>query len=213
MRRFLTLTRHSREQPFRRARQRRLIAGGNDMGALKDIVLRRSQMMRLHRLVTDARNAVLAGMQETRTTKTRRGEGTTAVFDGAKNADKMVAARGLATALKVDLYRIGPEGITEKIIGETEKNLTRLLDNSDGTQAILFFDEADALFGKRTGVTDSYDRYANLETNYLLRRISSYPGVTILSISRKSNSYWPLRGKVEHAVTFDCSAVNDDETP
>ena len=94
MRQFLTLTRHSREPLSRRARRRRLITGGNDMGALKEIVLPRPQMMRLQRLVIDARNAVLAGMQENETTKISRGEGMTAIFDGSKNAEKMMAARG-----------------------------------------------------------------------------------------------------------------------
>ena len=88
-----------------------------------------------------------------------------------------MAAEVMANALRLDLYRIDLAGVVSKYIGETEKNLRRLFDAAEDGGAILFFDEADALFGKRTEVKDSHDRYANIEINYLLQRMESYRGL------------------------------------
>jgi SpoVK/Ycf46/Vps4 family AAA+-type ATPase len=88
--------------------------------------------------------------------------------------------------LRLDLFRIDLSAVVNKYIGETEKNLRRLFDAADDGGAILFFDEADSLFGKRTEVKDSHDRYANLEVNYLLQRMESYRGLAILATNLKS---------------------------
>jgi SpoVK/Ycf46/Vps4 family AAA+-type ATPase len=97
-----------------------------------------------------------------------------------------MAAEVLARALELDLYRIDLAGVVSKYIGETEKNLRRIFDAAEQSGAILFFDEADALFGKRTEVKDSHDRYANIEVNYLLQRMEEYRGLAILATNRKS---------------------------
>ena len=92
-----------------------------------------------------------------------------------------MAAEVLASDLGLDLYRIDLSGVVSKYIGETEKNLRRIFDAAEASGAILFFDEADALFGKRTEVKDSHDRYANIEINYLLQRMEDYHGLAILA--------------------------------
>jgi SpoVK/Ycf46/Vps4 family AAA+-type ATPase len=97
-----------------------------------------------------------------------------------------MAAEILANHLKLDLYRIDLAGVVSKYIGETEKNLKKVFDAAEQSGAILFFDEADALFGKRTEVKDSHDRYANIEVNYLLQRMEDYCGLAILATNRKS---------------------------
>jgi SpoVK/Ycf46/Vps4 family AAA+-type ATPase len=103
-----------------------------------------------------------------------------------KNA-RLSVARALALDLHLDLYRIDLGGIVSKYIGETEKNLDRIFDIAEDSHAILFFDEADALFGKRSEVKDSHDRYANLEVSYLLKRIEGYPGLVMVATNRKEN--------------------------
>jgi SpoVK/Ycf46/Vps4 family AAA+-type ATPase len=95
-----------------------------------------------------------------------------------------MAAQVLARGLGLDLYRIDLSRVMSKYIGETEKNLARLFDEAEASGAILFFDEADAIFGKRTEVRDAHDRYANVEIGYLLQRMEEHEGVTILATNR-----------------------------
>ena len=106
-------------------------------------------------------------------------------FVGGNGTAKTFAANALAGALEVPLYRIDLSQVVSKYIGETEKNLLRVFKKVEAADAILFFDEADALFGKWASATGRHDRYANLETNYLLERINEYPGVVILDLERK----------------------------
>jgi hypothetical protein len=115
-----------------------------------------------------------------------RGLGITALFAGPSGTGKTMAAEVLATALRLNLYRIDLSAVVSKYIGETEKNLARLFDAAEDGAAILFFDEADALFGKRSEVKDSHDRYANIEINYLLQRMEAYKGIAILATNMKS---------------------------
>jgi SpoVK/Ycf46/Vps4 family AAA+-type ATPase len=96
-----------------------------------------------------------------------------------------MAAEVLANELKLGLYRIDLSAVINKYIGETEKNLRRLFDAAELGGAILFFDEADALFGKRSEVKDSHDRYANIEINYLLQRLESFSGLAIMATNMK----------------------------
>jgi hypothetical protein len=114
-----------------------------------------------------------------------RGRGITALFSGPSGTGKTMAAEVLADDLTLDLYRIDLAGVVSKFIGETEKNLRRVFDSAEHSGAILFFDEADALFGKRTEVRDSHDRYANIEVDYLLQRMESYGGLAILATNRR----------------------------
>jgi SpoVK/Ycf46/Vps4 family AAA+-type ATPase len=118
--------------------------------------------------------------------KMSRGLGISALFAGESGVGKTMAAEVIANALHLNLYRIDLSAVVSKYIGETEKNLRRLFDAADGGGAILFFDEADALFGKRSEVKDSHDRYANIEINYLLQRMEAYTGLAILATNMKS---------------------------
>jgi hypothetical protein len=115
-----------------------------------------------------------------------RGLGISALFAGASGTGKTLAAEVLAGELRLDLYRIDLSGVVSKYIGETEKNLRRVFDAAEGGGAILLFDEADALFGKRSEVKDSHDRYANIEVSYLLQRMEAYRGLAILTTNLKS---------------------------
>jgi hypothetical protein len=118
--------------------------------------------------------------------KMNRGLGINALFTGDSGTGKTMAAEVIANHLRLNLYRIDLSGVVSKYIGETEKNLRRLFDAAEDGGAILFFDEADALFGKRSEVKDSHDRYANIEINYLLQRMESYNGLAILATNKKS---------------------------
>jgi hypothetical protein len=115
-----------------------------------------------------------------------RGLGVTALFAGDSGTGKTMAAEVIANELGLALYRIDLSQVVSKYIGETEKNLQRVFDLMEGGGAILFFDEADALFGKRSEVRDSHDRYANIEVNYLLQRMETYTGVAILATNIQS---------------------------
>jgi hypothetical protein len=114
-----------------------------------------------------------------------RGVGVTALFAGPSGVGKTLAAEVLAHELCLDIYRIDLSQVVSKYIGETEKNLRRVFDAADGGGVVLLFDEADALFGKRTEVHDSHDRYANIEVSYLLQRMESYRGLAILTTNFK----------------------------
>ncbi len=118
--------------------------------------------------------------------KLSRGRGIAALFAGPSGTGKTMAAEVLARHLQLDLYRIDLASVISKYIGETEKNLRRVFEAAEESGAILFFDEADALFGKRSEVRDSHDRYANIEINYLLQRMEDYRGLAILATNRKS---------------------------
>jgi SpoVK/Ycf46/Vps4 family AAA+-type ATPase len=119
--------------------------------------------------------------------KLNRGKGLSALFSGPPGTGKTMAAEVLAGELGLDLYQVDLSGVVSKYIGETEKNLARIFDEAATTNAILFFDEADALFGKRTEVSDAHDRYANIETSYLLQRMDDYDGMVILASNLRQN--------------------------
>lgn len=118
--------------------------------------------------------------------KGRRGLGISALFAGASGTGKTMAAEMLAGELDLDLYRIDLSQVVSKYIGETEKNLRRVFDAAEEGGVILLFDEADALFGKRSEVKDSHDRYANIEVSYLLQRMEVYRGLAILTTNLKN---------------------------
>jgi SpoVK/Ycf46/Vps4 family AAA+-type ATPase len=118
--------------------------------------------------------------------KSRRGLGISALFAGASGTGKTMAAEVIGKELRLDVYRIDLSSVISKYIGETEKNLRRVFDAAEGGGSILLFDEADALFGKRSEVKDSHDRHANIEVSYLLQRMESYRGLAILTSNIKS---------------------------
>ena len=112
-------------------------------------------------------------------------EGNLALFSGPCGTGKTMAAGMLARELGVSMYRVNLNRIVSKYIGETEKNLARVLKTAETKMAVLLFDEADALFGKRSEVKDSHDRYANIEVSYLMEKLKSYPGLVILVSNQK----------------------------
>jgi SpoVK/Ycf46/Vps4 family AAA+-type ATPase len=115
------------------------------------------------------------------------GKGLSVLFAGPPGTGKTMAAAILAQTLQLDLYQIDLSQVVSKYVGETEKNLSQVFDEADASQAILFFDEADALFGKRSEVKDAHDRYANIEIGYLLQRMEAYQGVAILATNLKQH--------------------------
>jgi SpoVK/Ycf46/Vps4 family AAA+-type ATPase len=113
-----------------------------------------------------------------------------------------MAAEVLANELRLDLFRIDLSQVVSKYIGETEKNLRRVFDAADAGAAILLFDEADALFGKRSEVKDSHDRFANIEISYLLQRMETYRGLAVLTTNRKSALDQAFLRRIRFAVEF-----------
>ncbi len=131
-----------------------------------------------------------------------RGLGITALFAGESGTGKTMAAEVVANELRLNLYRIDLSAVVSKYIGETEKNLRRLFDAAEDGGAILFFDEADALFGKRSEVKDSHDRYANIEINYLLQRMEAYRGLAILATNMKSALDQAFMRRLRFVINF-----------
>jgi hypothetical protein len=151
-----------------------------------DIVLPPRQIAVLRELVAHVRQRALVYEQWGFRKRSARGLGISALFAGVSGTGKTMAAEVLANALRLDLYQIDLSSVISKYIGETEENLRRVFDAAEEGGAILLFDEADALFGKRTEVKDSHDRYANIEVSYLLQRMEAYRGVAILTTNMKS---------------------------
>jgi hypothetical protein len=139
--------------------------------------------------------------------KSARGLGISALFAGPSGAGKTMAAEVLANELQLDLYRIDLSQVVSKYIGETEKNLARVFDAAETGGAILLFDEADALFGKRGEVKDSHDRYANIEISYLLQRMEAYRGLAILTTNMKSALDQAFLRRLRFVVQFPFPAA------
>jgi SpoVK/Ycf46/Vps4 family AAA+-type ATPase len=152
---------------------------------LDDIVLPSLQLALLLDIVAHVRHRTLVygewGMSGTSTA----GLGSTALFAGPSGTGKTLAASVVANALSLDLYRVDLSQAVSKYIGETEKNLHRIFQAATDSGAVLLFDEADALFGKRGEVRDSHDRYANMEVSYLLQAMESYRGLAILTTNMR----------------------------
>lgn len=140
-----------------------------------------------------------------------RGTGISALFAGPSGTGKTMAAEVLAAELALDLYVIDLSQVVNKYIGETEKNLARVFDAAERGGAVLLFDEADALFGKRSEVKDSHDRYANIEVSYLLQRMESYRGLAILTTNMKSALDDAFLRRLRFVVTFPFPGVAQRE--
>ena len=151
-----------------------------------DIVLPAAEMALLRRIADQVGDRATVYRDWGFGERMNRGLGISVLFSGPPGSGKTLAAEVLAGHLRLDLFRIDLSTVVSKYIGETESNLRRLFDAAEGVGAILFFDEADALFGKRTEVKDSHDRYANIEIDYLLQRMESYRGLAILATNMKS---------------------------
>jgi ATPase family associated with various cellular activities (AAA)/Winged helix domain, variant len=153
--------------------------------AWADLVLPQLQIETLKQIVAHVRQRALVHGQWGFGERYSRGLGITALFAGASGTGKTMAAEVVARELDLDLYQIDLAGVVSKYIGETEKNLRRIFDAAEDGGAVLLFDEADAIFGKRSEVKDSHDRYANLEISYLLQRMEAYRGLAILTTNMK----------------------------
>jgi AAA+ superfamily predicted ATPase len=151
-----------------------------------DLVLPEAQKETLRDIVSHVRHRSKVYHQWGFGSKSTRGLGLSALFVGTSGTGKTMAAEVLARELRLDLYRIDLSSVVSKYIGETEKNLRQVFDVAEDGGAILLFDEADALFGKRSEVKDSHDRYANIEVGYLLQRMECYRGLAILTTNMKN---------------------------
>jgi hypothetical protein len=167
-----------------------------------DLVLPAPQSAALRQIAAHARHRLKVYQDWGFAAKSGRGLGIAALFAGESGTGKTMAAEVLANELHLDLYRIDLSCVVSKYIGETEKNLRRVFDAAEDSGAILLFDEADALFGKRGEVRDSHDRYANIEVSYLLQRMEAYRGLAILTTNLKSNLDSAFQRRLRFVVHF-----------
>ncbi|WP_297156170.1 ATP-binding protein, partial [Thermogemmatispora sp.] len=151
----------------------------------EQLVLPDEQQRLLHEIVAHVRQRATVYERWGFGRQGARGLGISALFAGSSGTGKTLAAEIIAHELQLDLYRIDLSAVVSKYIGETEKNLRRIFDAAEEGGAVLLFDEADALFGKRSEVKDSHDRYANIEVGYLLQRMETYRGLAILTTNLK----------------------------
>lgn len=167
-----------------------------------DIVLPPSPMRQLREAYATLkqRQVVLAEWGFER--KMALGKGTAILFAGPSGTGKTMAAQILAHELGLDLYKVDLSTLVSKYIGETEKNLSQIFKEAQTSNAILFFDEADALFGKRSEVKDAHDRYANIEVAYLLQRVEEYDGAVILASNLNQNMDDAFRRRLRHLIEF-----------
>jgi ATP-dependent 26S proteasome regulatory subunit len=167
-----------------------------------DLVLPDAQRQTLREIAAHVRQRATVYEAWGFATRGNRGLGISALFAGASGTGKTLAAEVLAHELHLDLYRIDLSSVVSKYIGETEKNLRRVFDAAEEGGAILLFDEADALFGKRSEVKDSHDRYANIEVSYLLQRMEAYRGLAILTTNLRSALDTAFLRRIRFIVQF-----------
>lgn len=170
--------------------------------AWDEMVLPQAQLETLHEIAVHVRQRTKVYQAWGFAARCRRGLGISALFAGASGTGKTMAAEVLASELRLDLYRIDLSQVVSKYIGETEKNLRRVFDAAEEGGAILLFDEADALFGRRSEVKDSHDRYANIEISYLLQRMETYRGLAILTTNMKSALDAAFLRRIRFVVQF-----------
>ena len=152
-----------------------------------DVVLRPDRVQQLREICQHMKYRSLVYDHWGFDTKLSLGKGLNVLFAGPSGTGKTMASEIMAEELGLDLYKIDLSTVVSKYIGETEKNLARIFAEAETSNAILFFDEADALFGRRSEVRDSHDRYANIEISYLLQKMEEYKGVVILATNLRKN--------------------------
>jgi len=167
-----------------------------------DLVLPEKQLSQLRELETSIQNSTGVLEDWDFASRLQYGRGTTALFSGPSGTGKTMAAGILAHELGLDLYKIDLSRVVSKYIGETEKNLDRIFQQAEDSNAMLFFDEADALFGKRSAIKDAHDRYANIEIAYLLQKMEERLGVTILATNLKTNMDDAFVRRIRYCVDF-----------
>ncbi len=168
----------------------------------EDLILPEQQKSVLHEIASHVRRRSVVYEDWGFASRGGRGLGISALFAGVSGTGKTMAAEVIAHDLELDLYRVDLSATVSKYIGETEKNLARIFDAAEEGGAVLLFDEADALFGKRSEVKDSHDRYANIEVSYLLQRMESYRGLAILTTNLKSAVDTAFMRRLRFVVQF-----------
>ncbi len=176
-----------------------------------DLILPDAQRRILRHIASQARYRMKVYESWGFAAKGRRGLGVSALFAGESGTGKTLAAEVLAHELRLDLYRIDLSAVVSKYIGETEKNLRHVFDSAEEAGAVLLFDEADALFGKRSDVKDSHDRYSNIEVGYLLQRMETYQGLAILTTNLKSSLDRAFQRRLRFVVEFPFPDLRERE--
>jgi len=187
---------------------RRLAAGALDELAVRiesrrtwdHLVLPRQQERQLRELVGRYKHSHL--VYDRWGFNSAGGTGLVALFAGGSGTGKTLSAEVIGTTLGLDVYKVDLSSLVSKYIGETEKNLERIFDAASAGNVVLFFDEADALFGKRSEVSDSHDRYANIEVAYLLQRIEAYDGIVVLATNLRANLDDAFLRRIHVSVDF-----------
>jgi hypothetical protein len=167
-----------------------------------DLVLPQASLEMLHTIVSHVRQQGRVFERWGFAAQSSRGRGLAALFSGPSGTGKTLAAEVLANELCLDLYHIDLSQVVSKFIGETEKNLCAIFDSAEDSGAILLFDEADALFGKRSEVKDSHDRYANIEVSYLLQRMEAYRGLAVLTTNMRAALDTAFLRRIRFIVNF-----------
>ena len=180
--------------------------------SIEDIGLAPNTLSQVDSLSRQVEKATKTYLKTTSTRLSQVSLGVRALFTGASGTGKTLAASWLAAKLGLPLYRVDLASITSKYIGETEKNLANLLARAEQSEVILLFDEADSLFGKRSGVSDAHDRYANTETNDLLQRIESCKGMIILATNRRDNIDDAFFRRMDYVIDFPRSGSKNGES-
>ena len=167
-----------------------------------DLVLPGGCLLGLQELAARARHRDLVIDEWSMRPGGGRGRGITALFAGDSGTGKTMSAEVIAGELGLDLYSINLATVVDKYVGETEKNLERIFTEADGVNGVLLFDEADALFGKRSEVRDAHDRYANIEVAYLLQRMESFDGLAVLATNLRANLDDAFARRLDAVIDF-----------
>ena len=173
-----------------------------------DIVLPDSARSQLRDLASRARNRDRVLIEWKMRKGGGRGRGVTALFAGDSGTGKTMSAEVIAGELGLDLYTVNLATVVDKYVGETEKNLERIFAEAGGVNAVLLFDEADAIFGKRSEVRDAHDRYANIESAYLLQRMETFDGLAILATNLRSNIDDAFTRRLDMIIDFPAPDEN-----
>ena len=174
-----------------------------------DIILPRDRLQQLREICNYVKYRALVYDDWGFDRKLSLGKGLNILFAGPSGTGKTMAAEIMAGELGLDLYKIDLATVVNKYIGETEKNLARIFAEAEASNAILFFDEADALFGKRSEVRDSHDRYANIEIGYLLQKMEEYEGVVILATNLRKNMDDAFVRRIQFSVELPFPSEQD----
>ena len=177
---------------------------------IDDLVLPPSEQRQFAEVVT-AMNSLTEVHYQWGTAKVWNESGLTVLFYGPPGTGKTMAAEALSQTLNLPMYRIDLSQVVNKYIGETEKNLKKIFDGAEMSDCILFFDEADALFGKRTEVKDAHDRFANIEISYLLERMERFKGLAILATNRKKDLDEAFMRRLRYVVNFPLPGRSERE--